>query len=403
MALARAPSVPAEMAAGFELGAAVGRGTSGTVYRGRELRSQKVVAIKAVSTRMMARDRQDQLLQEIGTLKRCEHTNIVGLIDFYGSTSAAQVFIIMEWCSQGDLESFTTRTGSRAGGAGALPVLAEAVALQFMRQLAAALRFLRGIDIVHGDLKPANLLLTAPASSAAQLLPRLKVGDFGLAQSLAGDDSSSRLHGTALYLAPELVTRGSFSASCDIWSSGAILHKMLYGYPAMHPPGADQNDLDAALLRIASYARPDHPAPKLPALPMVSKGCLHLLSRLLKPAPEDRLSFEDLWVHECINLPRLEPADAAAATAETSAAAVYGDLDSVDVRVKLFAAKQSFLDAGQLYLALEKDSGSGVEAGYARQRALEMIQQAEDMSDYCPTELAKMWASIKANLVGPAE
>ena len=375
-------ALPAAMAARFELGAAVGRGTSGTVYRGRE-RQGGEVAVKLVSTKKMARDRQDQLLQEIGTLKRCSHANIVGLIDFYGSTSAAQVFIIMEWCGYGDLEGFIARTGVRDGSGAVLPVLpvlAEPAALHFMRQLAAALRFLRSIDIVHGDLKPANLLLTAPSSSS-QLLPRLKVGDFGLAQSLAGDDSSSRLHGTALYLAPELVTRGSFSASCDIWSTGAILHKMLYGYPAVHPPGPDQNDLDAALRRIASYGRPDHLPPKLPALPEVSQGCLHLLLRLLQPAPEDRLSFADLWVHECVNLPRLEPADTAAAEAEASAAAVYGDLDGVDVRAKLFAAKQSFLDAGQLYLALERDRGSGVDAGYARQRALEMIQQAEELSD----------------------
>ena len=64
----------------------------------------------------MSRNEQDQLIREIGTLKRCSHANIVALRDFYGSTSTAQVFIVMEWCGEGDLERFIHRCGKQLPG-----------------------------------------------------------------------------------------------------------------------------------------------------------------------------------------------------------------------------------------------------------------------------------------------
>ena len=376
--LARAGSsgggrLPPEMAANFDVGAAVGKGASGTVYRGRERcegGSGVLVAIKAVATRSMPLDKQDQLIQEIGTLKRCSHTNIVALKAFYGSASTAQVFIVMEWCGQGDLENFIDRRGSQlpssASARSALRVLEERVALHFMRQLSAALRFLRSIDIVHGDLKPANLLLTTAASSSsaansstgAPALPQLKVGDFGLAQSLRGEESSSRLHGTALYLAPELVLTRSFNAGCDLWSSGSILHRMLYGWPSVHPPGPQQNDLDAALRRIASLGGSGDdggagaggnrdvimppPLPRSPPAPAVSEICKALLLSLLQPRPEQRIAFDDLWRHPCIDLPRRETADAAAAAAEGMAAAAY---EYIDLQAAVSATTVLYRDA----------------------------------------------------------
>lgn len=385
----RVPSLPPEMAAGFDIGAAVGRGAAGVVYRGREKAlGGAPVAIKAVATRSMARAQQDQLLQEIGTLKKCSHANIVALKNFYGSASTAQVFIVMEWCGEGDLERFIMRCGSQLPGGGALRVIQEHVALHFMRQLAAALRFLRSIDVVHGDLKPANLLLTkSPAAGGAGAsVPQLKVGDFGLAQSLRGDESSSRLHGTALYLAPELVISRSFSAGCDLWSSGAILHRMLYGWPAVHPPGPEQNDLDSALRRIAALGSEhnrDQPQalPSSPAPLTVSDSCQDLLLKLLQPRPEQRISFGLLWGHPCINLPSQEAADSAATSAEELAAAAYAGLGTDHTGARLVAAKNAFLDAGHRYLALERDSGSGMLPEDARQCAFAMVRRAEELSD----------------------
>ena len=385
----RAPSLPPEMAAGFDIGVAVGKGSAGVVYRGRQkAMGGAPVAIKVVATRSMSREQQDQLLQEIGTLKKCAHANIVALKDFYGSASTAKVFVVMEWCSEGDLEGFIMRCGSQLPCGGALRVVQEHVALHFMQQLAAALRFLRTIDIVHGDLKPANLLLTksAAAGGAGASLPQLKVGDFGLAQSLRGDESSSRLHGTALYLAPELVISRSFTAGCDLWSSGAILHRMLYGWPAIHPPGPQQNDLDSALRRIAALGsgpNRDEPQalPSSPASLPVSESCQDLLLKLLQPRPERRISFDQLWRHSCIKLPSQEAADSAATSAEELAAAAYAGLGTAHAGALLVTAKNAFLDAGHRYLALEKDSGSGMLPEDARHCAFVMVRRAEELSD----------------------
>ena len=159
---------------------------------------------------------------------------------------------------------------------------------------------------------------------------------------------------------------------------------MLYGWPAVHPPGPQQNDLDAALRRIAALGSEDNRDKPL-ALPMncspssssVSAACEDMLLRLLQPHPEQRMGFEQLFTHSCIDLPTQQWADSAAQSAESLAAAAYAGLDEVRVcararacvaltpphslrsycdaqpshgGARLIAAKNAFLDAGHRYL-----------------------------------------------------
>ena len=256
-ASARAGRPPADLLQRYTLGAVVGRGTSGDVFRATARQQQQEAqkaeaAIKCVPTAGMTAANKEQLIKEIATMKQCDHLHIVTLLDFY--FNAAGVWMALEWCGLGDLERYITRDGGS--------VLPERTSLHFMRQLASALRFLRCIGIVHGDLKPANLLLTEPPSPGG--LPMLRVGDFGIAQSLAGEELSGRIRGTALYLAPELVQARQGGPAADLWSAGAILHRCLFGWPPAHPPGASQNDQDAALRRLAVYVRTHQPPSRAP-------------------------------------------------------------------------------------------------------------------------------------------
>jgi serine/threonine-protein kinase ULK/ATG1 len=88
-------------------------------------------------------------------LKDCRHRNIVRFEHFFWSPSV--VYIVTEWCGLGDLAQFCARHRQPAQAAD--PAAWERTALDLLRQLAAALRFLRARDIVHMDLKPQNLLL----------------------------------------------------------------------------------------------------------------------------------------------------------------------------------------------------------------------------------------------------
>jgi serine/threonine protein kinase len=388
-------AVPPEMAARYEMDPRiVGRGSSGEVHRGRDRGARTDVAIKCVPTQSLGDGGRESLVAEIKILQSCRHRNIVELIDFFWSKS--HIFIIMEWCDLGDLSTFV-RQGQ---------VLPEKFAVGFLRQLAAALRYLRQRSITHQDLKPANLLLKSTRVGAKKLDPStvcLKVADFGIAQMIQQGGVSSRARGTVLFMAPEIVTQPSFGPGIDLWSTGAILHQALFGWPPLHPPSPQQGDIDAALRRLgASSSNPL----RLPDSPQVTPECEDLLARLLQPQPLDRLSFEDFFRHALVDLPTLEKAQVAAAAAQAQQIRLESRLPASvsDSRVLSAEGKPPvsddswltdaaevvslFSNAGKLYLALANDEGStnGKDSSeLARAQAAAMIGAAERIEGIADT------------------
>ncbi|KAL9838209.1 LOW QUALITY PROTEIN: serine/threonine-protein kinase ULK3-like [Geothlypis trichas] len=259
----------------FILTEPLGSGTYATVYKAyRKRDTREVVAIKCVNKRSLNRASVENLLTEIEILKTIRHPNIVELKDFQWDSD--HIYLIMEFCAGGDLSRFI-RTRR---------MLPEKVARVFLQQLACALKFLHDHNISHLDLKPQNILLSAPEN------PQLKLADFGFAQYMSPWDEKHVLRGSPLYMAPEMVCRQHYDARVDLWSVGVILYEALFG----RPPFASRS-----FAELEEKIRSNR-AVELPSRPQLSLECRDLLGQLLERDPRKRISFECFFAHPFVDM-----------------------------------------------------------------------------------------------------
>ena len=229
-----------------EIVSAIGAGGMGEVYRARDTKLNRDVAIKVLPD-LFALDpeRLARFTREAQTLASLNHPNIAAI---YGvedpSTSSGQVALVMELVEGDDLSVMIAR--------GALP---PAEALPIAKQIADALEAAHEQGIVHRDLKPANIKVRADGT--------VKVLDFGLAKAtdpaLSGANAMQSptltaratqmgvILGTAAYMAPEQARGKVVDKRADIWAFGVVLTEMLTGQRVFK--GDEMSDVLAAVLR----------------------------------------------------------------------------------------------------------------------------------------------------------
>ncbi|NXG84048.1 ULK3 kinase, partial [Stercorarius parasiticus] len=265
--------------------------------------TREVVAIKCVSKRSLNRASVENLLTEIEILKTIRHPHIVELKDFQWDSD--HIYLIMEFCAGGDLSRFIRMRR----------ILPEKVARIFLQQLACALKFLHDHNISHLDLKPQNILLSAPENPQLKLagegksprrgrgwpflLPPITMSspltpsaDFGFAQHMSPWDEKHVLRGSPLYMAPEMVCRQQYDARVDLWSVGVILYEALFG----RPPFASRS-----FAELEEKIRSDR-AVELPSRPPLSPECRDLLGQLLERDPLKRISFDRFFAHPFVDM-----------------------------------------------------------------------------------------------------
>lgn len=145
------PSRPVLVGDRYELGEELGRGAFGLVYKGTDIKTGEVVAIKEISLSGMSPDRLKDIMLEIDLLKNLNHENIVQYIGFYKTRS--HLSIILEYMEQGALSLLIKK--DRWG------VLPEPVIAGFVQQVLTGLKYLHEQGVVHRDIKGANILLGA--------------------------------------------------------------------------------------------------------------------------------------------------------------------------------------------------------------------------------------------------
>src|SRR5690348_8143489 len=231
----------------YEILAPLGAGGMGEVYRARDTRLGRDVALK-VLPEAFARDaeRMARLRREAQVLASLNHPNIAAIYGF--EDSGATHALVMELVEGPTLSARIKQ--------GAIPV---EEALPIARQIAEALEYAHERGIVHRDLKPGNIKITDSDA--------VKVLDFGLAKAVEGDAASmdisssptiSRMAtqagiilGTAAYMSPEQAKGKSVDRRTDIWAFGCVLYEMLTGKMAFS--GETVTDTLAAVIR----AEPD--------------------------------------------------------------------------------------------------------------------------------------------------
>jgi serine/threonine-protein kinase len=242
----------------YALYAAIASGGFGTVYFGRDLQSNRPVAIKRLHGHLAYQpDVVERFQQEAQRLRGLQHPNIVQVLDD-GTDGHGLPFIILEW-----VEGWTVAALLEKSGRFEIDE-AVAIACQVLAALEAAGR--RGV--VHRDIKPSNLMLTPPPDR------RVKVMDFGIAKDLLGNVGGQYTQiGTIAYMAPEQFTQGPVDARTDLYALGVTLYELLTG---QRPSGALQ---------------PESPTSLRELRPEVDPALAAVVYRTLEKSPGDR--FED--------------------------------------------------------------------------------------------------------------
>lgn len=261
-----APHAPLRFA-DYTLERMIAAGGMGKVFRAQEKQTGEWVAIKALHKSRQLDDRAvEMFVQEANILSKLGHPNIVRVRGL-GRFPSGGYFLVMDFVDGADLQTRLDR---------ARPSIEETIRL--MRDVASAVQYAQQHDVVHCDLKPANILVDRNG--------RAVVTDFGFAQVLASGGSATRIGGTLGYMAPEvLLHRARPTATADVYALGVLLWTLLSG----DAPGQIDRDI-----------------PSNPAL-----AAAHELSvRSTAEAPEERLqtAAEFLQALERLQLPSAPPA-----------------------------------------------------------------------------------------------
>eukprot|EP00928_Gymnodinium_smaydae_P081850 TRINITY_DN65299_c0_g1_i1.p1 TRINITY_DN65299_c0_g1~~TRINITY_DN65299_c0_g1_i1.p1 ORF type:complete len:439 (-),score=93.63 TRINITY_DN65299_c0_g1_i1:37-1353(-) len=252
-----------------KLGAPIGEGTYGTVWRARCTRTGSTVAMKRVMLRNEREGFPVTAVREVRALRRLSHPNVVSITDVCaappapGSNGPGDVYLIFEYAPS-DL------TGLLAYRKQKLKV-PEIKCLVW--QLANALDFCHCQNIMHRDLKPSNVLITAKGE--------LKLCDFGLSRTFEGPGNYSTRVITLWYRPPELLLGARhYDQSVDVWSAGCIFGELLAGFP-LFPESAELGVFRKICERCSALSAPAWPE-ALRRLPQWEKFSQAVLRR-----PED--------------------------------------------------------------------------------------------------------------------
>jgi tRNA A-37 threonylcarbamoyl transferase component Bud32 len=245
----------------FELLELIGRGGIGAVYKARQPTLDRLVAVRVMPASQDARV-VDRFRRELRAAAALAHPNIVETHDV--GEERGCFFLAMELIEGGSLAELIRREGPLSAGRGVV----------VMGQVVAALVQAHAAGLVHHDIKPANILLTAKGQA--------KLTDFGLAMRVETDMTAARgghVPSTALYMSPEAARGQALDARSDLYSLGATFYHAFAG----RPPFEGQSATDVAVQHVRVQPRPL--AEVAPGLPPALGA---LIDRLLAKDPAAR-------------------------------------------------------------------------------------------------------------------
>jgi serine/threonine-protein kinase len=202
----------------YQILSELGRGAMGVVYKARDPKINRIVAVKTISLAGQSpedeREYRERFLREAEAAGRLSHPGIVTIFDAGEEPETHAPYIVMEFVGGQSLDKLLSGDDHK------LPV---ETALQLTRELAEALDCAHGQGVVHRDLKPANILLTEDGHA--------KIADFGVAKlNLSNQTLAGRALGTPAYMSPEQLNGEAVDGRSDLFSLGVVLYTMLTGH-----------------------------------------------------------------------------------------------------------------------------------------------------------------------------
>jgi hypothetical protein len=283
----------------YQIVATIGSGDFATVYHARDLELARDVAIKQIHFQFLQDPRQlDRYWQEAQILANLHHQYIMTIYDIVRRRG----WMILE-----------LMRGSLPGQLQGRPVDIETLKIALVQSLH-ALDFLHSRGVLHGDIKPSNLLIS--------MNNRLKLGDFGLARR-AGGGEGSLLKGTPKYMAPEVMSDrfGPVGPPSDLYSLGFTCYELLCGahFETLFP-GLNSFGRDKAVAWMMWHSAPDR---RLPPIQKVLDGVpdqiAAVIERLIVKDPAGRYRTAGEVLEELKETPIAPSSSAAELEAEAAA------------------------------------------------------------------------------------
>ncbi|GAC1624375.1 MAG: hypothetical protein PVS2B2_15310 [Candidatus Acidiferrum sp.] len=231
----------------------IGSGAHSRVARGFDPLIGRHVAIKLFSPSLARGEARQRFLREARVVGQISHPSIVALHDMGIEESTSTPYLVMDLVEGQSLEQILAK--------GSLPFPRTC---SWGAEVATALAVAHRKGIIHGDVKPANILIAADG--------RVKLTDFGMARLASHDSLDTPLLGTPAYWCPEQILGKPQDARSDLFSLGVVLYEMLTG---IRPFGADSLAAICGRVLSSSPLPPSHNNPSLPAaLDEVVGACL---------------------------------------------------------------------------------------------------------------------------------
>ncbi|GAA5984256.1 hypothetical protein JCM10908_006112 [Rhodotorula pacifica] len=262
-------------------GALIGAGSFGSVYLGMNPMTGSLMAVKQVElptgnshNEERKKGMLDALEREIELLKVLQHDNIVQYLD--SSTDDKHLNIFLEYVPGGSVAALLQNYGA----------FEEALVSKFVRQILTGLEYLHEREIIHRDIKGANILVDNKGN--------IKISDFGISKKVEDNLlTGAKVHrpslqGSVYWMAPEVVKQTAYTSKADIWSLGCLVVEMLTG---AHP-WANLTQMQA-IFRIGSSSRPTVPDD-------ISTEANDFLDQTFEIEHEDRPAATELLQHPFI-------------------------------------------------------------------------------------------------------
>jgi serine/threonine protein kinase len=243
----------------YEVIGTLGCGATSRVDKARDTVLGRTVALKTLVHAFGAPTEQKQFLREAQIVSQLSHPSIVNLYDV-GIEEGSVAYLVMEYVPGKTLQQALSES----------PIPFPR-ACAWAADLAGALHRAHRAGIIHGDVKPANILVTEDGN--------VKLGDFGIARLSTQVSGSGRLMGTPAYLSPEQIHGEAQNTRSDLFSLGIVLYQMVTGFAPFE--GSSVSAVCAQILS-AEVVPPSQRNPALPA------GIDHVIMRCLAKIPADR-------------------------------------------------------------------------------------------------------------------
>ncbi|MEE6458269.1 hypothetical protein FKM82_000244 [Ascaphus truei] len=260
-------------------GQQIGLGAFSSCYQAQDVETGTLMAVKQViyvrNTSTEQGEVVETLREEIRMMNHLSHPNIIRMLGATCEKSNYNLFI--EWMAGGSVSHLLSKYGA----------FKESVIINYTEQLLRGLSYLHENQIIHRDIKGANLLIDSTGQ-------RLRIADFGAAARLASKGTGAgefqgQLLGTIAFMAPEVLRGQQYGRSCDVWSVGCGVIEMSCAKP---PWNAEKHSNHLALIfKIASATT----APAIP--PHLSPGLRDVTLRCLELQPQDRPPSRELLKH----------------------------------------------------------------------------------------------------------